>query len=120
MKITRFVVAAALLLAGGVASAQQSKSDETLEFRPHWSIGVQAGVSQTLGEAAFGKLLSPSAALTAQWHFHHALGLRLGLGGWQGKGALVVPEREVYPFRYLQSNADFVMDLAGLFWRFQS
>ena len=36
MKITRFVVAAALLLAGDVASAQQSKSDETLEFRPHW------------------------------------------------------------------------------------
>ena len=118
MKITRFVVVTALLLAGSVASAQQSKSDETLEFRPHWSIGVQAGVSQTLGEAAFGKLLSPSAALTAQWHFHHALGLRLGLGGWQGKGALVVPEREVYPFRYLQLNADLVMDLAGLFGGF--
>ena len=115
MKIMRFVVAAMLLvLTGGIAFAQQSKSDETQEFRPHWSLGFQGGVSQTLGESTFGKLLSPSAALNAQWQFHHAFGLRLGLGGWQGKGALVVPERVVYPFRYLQLNADVVMDLINL------
>ena len=29
----------------GVASAQQSKSDETLEFRPHWSLRVQGGAA---------------------------------------------------------------------------
>lgn len=120
MKITRLIVVTMLLAlaGGGIAVAQQSKTDESLEFRPHWSLGVQGGVSQTLGESSFGKLLSPSATLAAQWHFHHALGLRLGLGGWQGKGAVVVPERIVYPFRYLQLNADFVMDLAGLFGGF--
>ena len=119
MKITRLIVVAMLLaLAGGVASAQQSKTDETQEFKPHWSLGVQGGVSQTLGESKFGKLLSPSAVLSAQWHFHHALGLRLGVGGWQGKGAVVVPETVVYPYRYMQLNADFVMDLAGLFGGF--
>ena len=49
MKITRLIVVAMLLvLTGGVAFAQQSKTDETLEFKPHWSLGVQGGVSQTL------------------------------------------------------------------------
>ena len=37
------MIAASLLLLGGVASAQQSKTDETLEFRPHWSLNVQGG-----------------------------------------------------------------------------
>ena len=100
MKILRLMVVAVLLvLSGSVASAQQSKSDETLEFRPHWSIGVQGGAAYTLGEAKFGKLISPAAALNFQWQFHHAFGLRLGLGGWQGKGAIASPE-VVYPFRY--------------------
>ena len=114
MKILRLMVVAVLLVfAGGVASAQQSKSDETLEFRPHWSIGVQGGAAYTLGEASFGKLISPAAALNFQWQFHHAFGLRLGLGGWQGKGAVVVPEY-VYPFRYAQLSADVLMDLTSL------
>ena len=113
MKITRFVVAAALLLAGGVASAQQSKSDETLEFRPHWSIGVQAGAAYTLGEADFGKMISPAAALNFQWQFHHAFGLRLGVGGWQGKGAYVATE-SVYPFQFAGANVDVTMDLTSL------
>ena len=108
------VVAVLLVFAGGVASAQQSKSDETLEFRPHWSIGVQGGAAYTLGEADFGKLISPAAALNFQWQFHHAFGLRLGLGGWQGKGAIVIPEEFIYPFRFAQLNADILMDLTSL------
>ena len=115
MKILRLMVVAVLLVfAGGVASAQQSKSDETLEFRPHWSIGVQGGAAYTLGEADFGKLISPAAALNFQWQFHHAFGLRLGLGGWQGKGAIVIPEEFIYPFRFAQLNADILMDLTSL------
>ena len=109
------VVAVLLVLSGSVASAQQSKSDETLEFRPHWSIGVQGGAAYTLGETSeFGKLVSPAAALNFQWQFHHAFGLRLGLGGWQGKGAVVTPEQYIYPFRYGQFSADVVMDLTSL------
>ena len=114
------VVAVLLVLSGSVASAQQSKSDETLEFRPHWSIGVQGGAAYTLGEAQFGKLISPAAALNFQWQFHHAFGLRLGLGGWQGKGAVVVPEEFVYPFRYAQLNADFLVDLTSLIGGFDN
>ena len=115
MKITRLIVVAMLLaLAGGVASAQQSQSDETLEFKPHWSLGLQGGVAHTVGETAYGKLISPSAALNAQWQFHHAMALRFGFGGWQGRGALVLPERAEYRFSFLQLSADFVLDLASL------
>ena len=48
-----FVAAAMPLL----MSAQQSKTDETVEFRPHWDIQLQGGAAYTLGEASFGKLL---------------------------------------------------------------
>ncbi|MBQ1276858.1 MAG: WG repeat-containing protein, partial [Flavobacteriales bacterium] len=32
------------------------------------------GAAYTLGEAKFGKLISPAAALNVQWQFHHAFG----------------------------------------------
>ena len=107
------MIAVALLVLGGVANAQQSLSDESLEFRPHWSLGVQGGVGYTLGEASFTKLLSPAEQLSATYHFHHAFGVRVGLGGWQGKGGLVVSE-DIYRFKYGQLSADFTVDLANL------
>ena len=105
--------AVALLVLGGAANAQQSKSDETLEFRPHWSLGVQGGAAYTLGEASFAELLSPAAQLSATYHFHHAFGVRAGLSGWQGKGGLVASQ-DVYKFNYGQLSADFTVDLASL------
>ena len=116
MKKLQLMVAAVLLaLSGSVAFAQQSKTDETLEFRPHWNISVQGGAAYTMGESSdFGKLISPAAALNFQWQFHHAFGLRLGLGGWQAKGAVVLPEEYIYPFRFGQLSADVVMDLTSL------
>ncbi|MBO5418992.1 MAG: OmpA family protein [Bacteroidales bacterium] len=114
MKIKHLMVAAALLIVSGSAVfAQQSKSDESLEFRPHWSIGVQGGVAGTIGEASLWDLLSPAAAVSAQWNFHHALGLRLGVGGWQGKGAAVTAQ-DIYAFRFGQVNADLILDLTSL------
>ena len=110
------MIAASLLLMSGVASAQQSKSDETVEFRPHWSLGVQGGVAHTRGEQKFGELMSPAAQLSATYNFHHAMGVRFGLGGWQGKGgALTDNGYQGYAFNYGQLSADYVLDLANLF-----
>lgn len=72
---------AALLVMSMAASAQQSKSDEKVEFRPNWSLKVQGGASYTLGEAKFAELLSPAAQLTAAYNFHHAMGVRFGFSG---------------------------------------
>ena len=114
------MIAASLLMMSGVASAQQSKSDETVEFRPHWSLGVQGGVAHTRGEQSFGDLISPAAQLSATYNFHHAMGVRLGLGGWQGKGgALADNGYQGYAFNYGQLSADYVLDLANLFGGFK-
>ena len=112
------MIAVALLMMGGVASAQQSKSDESLEFRPHWSLKVQGGAAHTIGEAPFFELISPAAQLSASYNFHHAMGVRVGLSGWQGKGSEVLSD-EIYRFRYAQLNADYVLDLASLIGGFK-
>ena len=112
------MIAVALLMLGGVASAQQSKSDESLEFRPHWSLKLQGGAAHTRGEAQFLELISPAAQLSASYNFHHAMGVRVGLSGWQGKGSVVAAD-EIYRFRYGQLNADYVLDLASLIGGFK-
>ena len=85
-RILLFFVTAALPI---IMSAQQSKKDEPVEFRPHWSIQLQGGAAYTLGETSFGDLLSPAVFVNANYKFIPALGLRLGIGGWQGKGCQV-------------------------------
>ena len=112
------MIAVALLAMCSVASAQQSKSDESLEFRPHWSLKVQGGVAHTIGEAPLSELISPAAQLSATYNFHHAMGVRVGLSGWQGKGSVVAAD-EIYRFRYGQLNADYVLDLASLIGGFK-
>ena len=114
------MIAASLLLLGGVASAQQSKTDETLEFRPHWSLNVQGGVAHTRGENQFTELLSPAAQLSATYRFHHAMGVRFGLGGWQGKGAALLSEGgyHTYAYQFAQLNVDYILDLAEAFGGF--
>lgn len=107
-----------LLVMSNVVSAQQSRSDEKLEFRPNWGLKVQGGASFTIGEADFSKLLSPAAQLSATYNFHHAMGVRFGFSGWEGKGTVVVTD-EMYSFRFLQLNADYVLDLASLFGGFK-
>lgn len=108
----------ALLIMSGVTFAQQSKSDETLEFRPHWGMTLHGGASYTLGEAKFGQLISPAAQLSATYNFHHAMGVRFGFTGWQGKGTVVVTD-EIYNFNFAQFNADYVLNLANLFGGFK-
>lgn len=98
--------------------AQQSKSDETLEFRPHWNLKVQGGASYTRGETSFMNLISPAAQLSASYNFHHAMGVRFGLSGWQGKGSIAYAD-ELYKFNYGQLSADYVLDLASLIGGFR-
>ena len=61
-RILLVFVAAVLPL---VMSAQQSKTDETVEFRPHWSLQLQVGAAYTLGETSFGDLVSPAVFVNA-------------------------------------------------------
>ncbi len=109
------MLAAAMVSAA--ALAQQSKSDPSVEFRPQWSMQLQGGAAYTLGEAAFGDLLSPAAFINAEYRFIPALSLRIGVGGWQGKGSQVVTNT-IYSYKFGQGNIDLKLDLCNLFGGF--
>jgi outer membrane protein OmpA-like peptidoglycan-associated protein len=112
MKKLSLLIVAMLCVVG--LNAQQSKSDKSVEFRPHWDLQLQGGASYTIGEtSSFGELVSPAVYLSTNYRFHHAMGIRIGVGGWQGKGAIVVPA-EAYRFNFLQLNADYKLDLSSL------
>ena len=110
-----FLVLTASLMLAGIASAQQSKADKTVEFNPHWYVQLQGGAAYTLGETAdFTKLLSPSAFLNVGYNFTPVTGVRVGLGGWQGKGYHVYEQTD-YSFKFGQAYADLMFNLCNLF-----
>ena len=97
-----------------VFSVQAANKNDSTEFKGHWTLQVQGGVSHTVGEAAFGELISPAAAISFGYQFTPVWGLRAGLSGWQGKGAVVYPE-QTYKFNYLQGNVDVMVDIVSIF-----
>lgn len=120
MKLRRNLTAIVLGLSTVAAIAQtgnetlQVKEEGKTVFNPHWFMQVQAGASHTVGEASFGDLISPAAALNVGYQFSPLWGVRAGISGWQAKGAWVSPET-VYKYDYLQGNVDVTLDLSNLF-----
>lgn len=105
---------AAFAQTGGNTETRQIKEEGKTVFNPHWFMQVQAGASYTLGEAKFGDLISPAAALNVGYQFTPLWGLRAGLSGWEAKGAWVSPET-IYKYNYLQGNVDATLNLSNLF-----
>lgn len=112
------IFGAALLVGANVANAQDaeslSKAQLDNEFHPHWTLNLQAGAAYTLGEGSFDELLSPSAAISSTYQALDWLGVRVGISGWQAKGAVVYPF-QTYKFNYLQGSVDAMFDLANIF-----
>ena len=113
MKLKSLTLILAFALGAQVAFAQQSKSDPSLEFNPHWYGQIQGGAGYTIGETAFKDLISPAGALSLGYQFNPTLGLRFNVAGYQGKGNVVAP-LEVYKFNYLQGAFDLTLNLAQL------
>lgn len=121
MKTKRQILALALVASTFAATAQtngqsslQIKEEGKTEFVPHWFMQVQAGASHTRGEAKFGDLISPAAAIYGGYQFTPLWGLRAGVSGWQAKGGWVAPQA-TYKYNYLQGNIDATLDLSNLF-----
>ena len=113
MKLKSLTLILAFALGAQVAFAQQSKSDPSLEFNPHWYGQIQGGAGYTIGETAFKDLISPAGAVSLGYQFNPTLGLRFNVAGYQGKGAVVAP-LEVYKFNYVQGAFDLTLNLAQL------
>lgn len=114
------MLAGAVLLGTGVATAQTIEQrliePEQTVFAPHFYLTVQGGAAETLGEASFGDLISPAAALNIGYKFNPVFGLRLGVSGWQAKGAALYNEAtHIYKYNYLQPNLDAVVSLTNAF-----
>ena len=113
MKLKSLTLILAFALGAQVAFAQQSKSDPSLEFNPHWYGQIQGGAGYPIGETAFKDLISPAGAVSLGYQFNPTLGLRFNVAGYQGKGAVVSP-LEVYKFNYVQGAFDLTLNLAQL------
>jgi len=107
------VLAASLTFAGLASAQQQSKSDNSLEFNPHWYIQLQGGAAATVGETAFKDLISPAAFLNIGGEFTPVVGARFGVGGWQGKGYHCTSST-LYKFNFVQANADLMINFSNL------
>ena len=70
MKLKSLTLILALALGAQVAFAQQSKSDPSVEFNPHWYGQIQGGAAYTIGETAFKNLISPAGALSIGYQFN--------------------------------------------------
>lgn len=101
------------ILAIGVSLQAEERTKEK-EFNSHWFLQLQGGAGHTVGEASFGELISPSAGLYAGYRFTPVWGLRAGVEGWQGKGALVAPT-QVFGYNYLQGSVDVMADICNIF-----
>ena len=122
MKKGFFIVALLMLLpmlafSQTISSNRQIMEEGKTIFKPHAYLQLQGGAAHTLGEAKFMDLISPAAALNLGYKFSPVFGMRLGGSGWQGKGGWVSPA-QLYDFKYVQGNLDFVFDLGSLFGGF--
>ena len=120
------ILAAALLMLSGsaMAQAQYTAADGTkYEFKKHMFLTLQGGAQYTLGEAKFGKLISPNVQLGLGYQFSPVFGARIQANGWQSKGgwcAEDIPEQ--YKFKYVAPGIDLMFNLSphiaafGLMW----
>ena len=91
---------------------QQYKARKLVKMLLNNGLG---GAQYTLGEAKFGKLISPNAQLGFGYQFAPWFGGRIQANGWQSKGgwcAEDVPEQ--YKFKYVAPGIDLMFNLSNL------
>lgn len=121
MKLKSLFLTAIMAVAGlGVANAQDTQ-EVTYEYLPHWYFQGNVGAQYTLGEAKFGKLISPNAQLGIGYNFNPVLGLRLSVNGWQSKGGWgnnvqsdALNLDNPYKWNYVAPQLDLTINLSNL------
>ena len=117
------ILSAALMLNVSNLFAQEQqelkiKEPGRTEFEKHWFMQIQGGAAHTIGEAKFGDLISPAAALNFGYQFNPTFALRFGASGWQAKGGWVANPKADYKYKYIQGNVDAMLSLSNLFGKF--
>lgn len=117
MKLNKILLTSSILLGGLCANAQETVTEYV--FQPHWYGQAQFGLQETLGEGAFGKLLSPNAQLAVGYKFNPYIGARLAVNAWQSKGVSNILFDNVYKgykwkWNYVAPTIDAVVDMTNL------
>ena len=105
MKISKFLLAVALMFTGMAANAQNAET----EFNPHWFLQLQGGANYNLDKSKFDKLISPAAQLAVGYQFTPVWGLRLGANAWQAKGGF--SNDMTYKWKYITPALDVRFNL---------
>lgn len=110
MKLNKILLTASILLGGLCANAQETVTEYV--FQPHCFGQLQVGGQETLGEGAFGKLLSPNAQLAIGYKFNPYFGMRIAVNGWQSKGVM---DSHKFKWNYVAPTLDAMIDLTNVF-----
>lgn len=117
MKIAKFLLAAALMMTGLTANAQEADANA---FKSHWFVQLQGGANYTLGEAKFTKMLSPAAQAAIGYQFTPVWALRLGANGWESKGGFGNDPRkdETYKWNFVTPALDLKFNIIEAFCKY--
>lgn len=116
-RLRKTALTAAMMAAALPVAAQAQQQEAGYEFRPHAYLQVQGGAQYTLGEAAFGDLISPAVQVAGGYRFLPWLGARLSVGAWQSRGGFNGytadgPARNItYKYNYVAPAVDVVFSL---------
>ncbi|MCR4995005.1 MAG: OmpA family protein [Bacteroidales bacterium] len=108
MKLSKILLAVALMFSGISASAQET---ERVEFNPHMFLQLQAGAQYTLGEADFNKMISPNGQIALGYQFTPVWALRLAVNGWQSKGGF--GNNDTYKWNYVAPGLDVKFNIVN-------
>lgn len=118
-KLYFFALAAAMSL---TINAQE-KAQKLYGFGDNWFIQGQAGGSYTFSEnsrkADVFDVVTPHVALSVGKYFSPIAGARLQFGGWESKSYLGKQIDRTYKYKYLQANADALLNLTNVFSKYQ-
>ena len=105
----KLILVAAALFAACIFTVKAQDS-----FKPGVYLQLQGGAAYDLGEASFGKLISPSVQASLGYRFSEVFGARISVNGWQARNYTSGTE-QLYQYGFVQPSLDFQFDLASLF-----
>jgi len=130
MKVFKSLSVASFLMGGAMLAQAQStytdKDGNEYQFMKHAFINLEGGAQYTVGEATFGKLISPNVQIGLGYQFNPWFATRLQANGWQSMGGYngvneigsAAVYNTTYKWKYVAPGLDFMVNLSNAFFGF--
>ncbi len=130
MKVFKSLLVASFLMGGAMLAQAQStytdKDGNEYQFMKHAFINLEGGAQYTVGEATFGKLISPNVQIGLGYQFNPWFATRLQANGWQSMGGYngvneigsAAVYNTTYKWKYVAPGLDFMVNLSNAFFGF--